>query len=193
MPPAPVDDLAEVVQSVLIKGDLSKLTPQERVNYYTAVCRSVGLNPLTQPFDYIWLSGKLVLYARKDCTDQLRNIHNISIELGEFSLKDNILSIRAKASMEGRKDEDVGAVTFHEKIMGDARANLIMKCATKAKRRVTLAICGLGFLDETEIETIPGARLEPQPNETPKSVPADAGSFPPDRKEAKDGSPSRTK
>ncbi len=27
-----------------------------------------------------------------------------------------------------------------------------MKCETKAKRRATLSICGLGFLDETEIE-----------------------------------------
>jgi hypothetical protein len=29
-----------------------------------------------------------------------------------------------------------------------------MKCVTKAKRRATLSLCGLGWLDETEIETI---------------------------------------
>jgi hypothetical protein len=29
-----------------------------------------------------------------------------------------------------------------------------MKAVTKAKRRVTLSICGLGWLDESEIETI---------------------------------------
>ena len=33
--------------------------------------------------------------------------------------------------------------------------NAKLKAITKAKRRVTLSICGLGFLDETEIETIP--------------------------------------
>jgi hypothetical protein len=32
-----------------------------------------------------------------------------------------------------------------------------MKAITKAKRRVTLSICGLGWLDETEIESIPSA------------------------------------
>jgi len=32
-----------------------------------------------------------------------------------------------------------------------------MKCETKAKRRATLSICGLGMLDESELETIPGA------------------------------------
>jgi hypothetical protein len=33
--------------------------------------------------------------------------------------------------------------------------NALMKAVTKAKRRVTLSICGLGMLDETEVETIP--------------------------------------
>ena len=30
-----------------------------------------------------------------------------------------------------------------------------MKAETKAKRRVTLSLCGLGILDETEIDTVP--------------------------------------
>jgi len=33
-----------------------------------------------------------------------------------------------------------------------------MKAVTKAKRRLTLSLCGLGWLDETEIETIPDAK-----------------------------------
>jgi hypothetical protein len=41
------------------------------------------------------------------------------------------------------------------------KANAIMKAVTKAKRRVTLSICGLGFLDETEVETIPEAKPVP--------------------------------
>jgi hypothetical protein len=41
-----------------------------------------------------------------------------------------------------------------------------MKAETKAKRRVTLSICGLGFLDETEVET-----LKKDPVEAPKSFP----------------------
>ena len=34
---------------------------------------------------------------------------------------------------------------------GEFAANAIMKAVTKAKRRVTLSISGLGFLDETEV------------------------------------------
>ena len=44
---------SEVMETVLVKGDLAALKPQERVSYYRAVCESLGLNPLTQPFAYI--------------------------------------------------------------------------------------------------------------------------------------------
>ncbi len=36
-----------------------------------------------------------------------------------------------------------------------------MKAETKSKRRVTLSLCGLGMLDESEVETIPGAVRAP--------------------------------
>jgi len=40
----------------------------------------------------------------------------------------------------------------------DDRAHAVMKAETKAKRRVTLSLIGLGWLDESEIESIPDAR-----------------------------------
>ena len=52
-------------------------------------------------------------------------------------------------------DEDWGSVPFPPSLKGDFRANMKMKAVTKAKRRATLSICGLGWLDETEIEDIP--------------------------------------
>ena len=44
-------------------------------------------------------------------------------------------------------------------LKGDALANALMKCETKAKRRVTLSIAGLGWLDEIELATIPGVQV----------------------------------
>jgi hypothetical protein len=38
-------------------------------------------------------------------------------------------------------------------------ANCYLKAITKAKRRVTLSLLGLGMLDETEVETIPDAEI----------------------------------
>jgi hypothetical protein len=42
------EELAAVVESVVIQGDLAKLQPAERVSYYRSVCESLGLNPLTK-------------------------------------------------------------------------------------------------------------------------------------------------
>ena len=37
-----------------------------RVTYYIKVCESLGLNPMTKPFDYTDAQrGKMVLYARR--------------------------------------------------------------------------------------------------------------------------------
>ena len=66
----PID--TSIVERVVMLGDLSKLTADERMEYYRQVCASMGLNPLTRPFDYIDLHGKLTLYAKRDAADQLR-------------------------------------------------------------------------------------------------------------------------
>lgn len=146
------------IESAVIVGDLSKLTPEQRVNHYLAVCKSTGLNPLTKPFDYINLSGKLVLYAKKDCTDQLRKSNKVSITKLERETINGVYVVTAYAEdNQGRTDSSIGAVNI-ENLKGDALANAMMKAETKAKRRVTLSICGLGWLDETEIETIPDAK-----------------------------------
>lgn len=146
------------IETAIINGDLSKLTPEQRVNHYLAVCKSTGLNPLTKPFDYINLSGKLVLYAKKDCTDQLRKNNHVSIVKLERETISGVYVVTAYAEdNQGRSDSSIGAVNI-ESLKGDTLANAMMKAETKAKRRVTLSICGLGWLDETEIETIHGAQ-----------------------------------
>ena len=55
------ENQAEITESVLLGGDLSKLTAAQRVSYYKSVCESLGVNYLTKPFDYIQLNGKLTL------------------------------------------------------------------------------------------------------------------------------------
>jgi hypothetical protein len=148
---------ADIIEAVIAKGDIAQLSPQERAKYYVRVCDSVGLNPMTRPFEYITLNGKLTLYARKDCTDQLRSIYGVSVcDLAETE-RDGVFIVTAKVeNARGRKDAAKGAVSISG-LKGEALANALMKAETKAKRRATLSICGLGFLDETEVETIPNA------------------------------------
>jgi hypothetical protein len=156
----------DVVEKVVLGGDLSELNAAQRAEYYSAVCRSLGLNPLTKPFEYLTLNGKLRLYALRDCADQLRRLHGISIYIANRERLSDIYVVTARArDRQGREDESTGAVPLGN-LRGDALANALMKAETKAKRRVTLSIAGLGWLDETEVETIPQSpRGAPQAEE----------------------------
>ena len=157
----------ETLEKVLIQGDLSKLSSQERLMYYNRVCTSLGLNPLTKPFDYITLNGKLTLYAKRDCTDQLRKLHDISIKItSREKMEDLYVVVAQGTNKDGRIDESTGAVSILN-LRGEALANALMKAETKAKRRVTLSLAGLGWLDETETETIPNAKVEALPETIP--------------------------
>jgi hypothetical protein len=148
---------AAAAELALVAGDLSKLSVEQRLAYYKAVCESVGLNPLTRPFDYLTLNNKLVLYAKRDATDQLRKLHGVSVSLTDRQTQEGVYIVTARATdRSGRSDESTGAVTIAG-LKGDAYANALMKAETKAKRRVTLSLCGLGMLDETEVETVPAA------------------------------------
>jgi len=163
----------DIMESVIAKGDLAKLTPDERIRYYNEVCRSMGLNPLTQPFSYITLNGKLTLYATRACADQLRKVNGVSLEIISREIADDILTVHVRAKLpDGRVDEDLGSVYFPASLKGEARANAELKGVTKAKRRATLSICGLGWLDETEIADIPAASKRPPPAAVNVMLPA---------------------
>lgn len=145
-------------ETAVMDGNLEALNPVERVELVRKVCESVGLNPLTGPFQYIRLSGKLTLYAKRDATDQLRSVHKVSITIVSRENLDGVYVVTARATMpDGRTDESTGAVSIGG-LKGEALANAYLKAETKAKRRVTLSICGLGFLDETEVQSIPDAQ-----------------------------------
>jgi hypothetical protein len=148
----------ELMERLIVKGDTSRLNPLEKSQFYTAVCESLGLNPLTKPFEFIMLGGKEVLYARKDATDQLRKKHGVSVLDMTEAAHEGLTIVTVKVQdKSGRTDMAKGAVSLVG-LRGEALANAIMKAETKAKRRATLSICGLGFLDETDVETIPNAR-----------------------------------
>lgn len=168
----------DIMEAVIAKGDLGKLTPEERVRYYNEVCRSIGLNPLVQPFSYIVLNGKLTLYATRSCADQLRKINSVSLEIVSRDVTDGVLTVHVRAKMpcgvSVRVDEDLGSVAFPDTLKGEARANAELKAVTKAKRRATLSICGLGWLDETEIQDIPESAKRPAPPATNVMLPHDA-------------------
>lgn len=151
-------DNANNLETLIIQGDLKQLSSEERLVYYNRLCESLQLNPLTRPFEYLTLNGKLILYAKKDCTEQLRRIHNVSIQIVSRERLEDVYVVTTRATLpSGRADESIGAVSLSN-LKGDALCNAFMKAETKAKRRATLSICGLGLLDEIEAAAIPTAR-----------------------------------
>lgn len=146
----------QTLEKLVAQGDLKGLTAPQRVSYYQARCVACGLDPASQPFEYITFQGKLILYAKKTATDQLTRLHRISLSKvgSEFDLDSGIFEVTYRATFpDGRVGEDVGTM-FIGTLKGEALAIARMKTVTKAKRRTILAACGLGMLDETEVEDV---------------------------------------
>lgn len=154
----------EILSSLILKGDISGLNSTQRVQYVTNLCQRIGLDPLTQPFKILKLQGKEVLYADKGCAQQLCKVYQISTEVTKREKIEDIYIVTVRATgKDGRFTDEDGAVTIGAS-KGDILCNAMMKAVTKAKRRAVLAYCGLGMLDETEIETIPKAVTIELPN-----------------------------
>lgn len=188
--------LPESIEKALINGDLSSLKVEERIAFYKHVCHSMGLNAATNPFAYIVLQNKMTLYAKKECTDQLRSLRRISINIVSREKMGDLYIVTSRASdPTGRHDESTGVVHIMG-LKGDALSNALMKAETKSKRRVTLSFTGLSMLDESEIESIRGAqrvevdyvaplRIEPAFSMEPKSPPSPMDQLTFDRHNAK--------
>jgi hypothetical protein len=161
----PISISPDIIEKLVIKGDLSGLNQAEKVSYYNMICNRVGVDPAMQPFKLLNLQGKQVLYLDRSGAQQLNKIHQVShaITAREIVEAAGVYVVTARASLpDGRYTDSLGAVNISG-LKGDAYGNAMMKAETKAKRRATLDLLGLGMMDETETETIPGAAPEPLP------------------------------
>lgn len=145
------------IDNFLIRADINSMNEEQISNYIRKLCELVAINPITRPFDIMLQGGKKVIYANKGCAEQLRNIWGISIRIVKREVIDGVYTVTVAAQMGDRVDESTGCVWI-EGLKGEARANAMMKAETKGKRRVTLSICGLNMPDDSEVDSIPGAK-----------------------------------
>ena len=153
VPAAPLD--AALLERLVIGGDLGALTPAQRLAYYRHRCEAIGLDAGARPFQYLALQGKLTLYADKGCAQQLASQRGLSfVVTARERLDGDVYEVRGRVTGgDGRMTEDVGAV-YVGRLTGEVLANALMKAHTKAFRRTVLAHCGLGMLDESEVDSI---------------------------------------
>lgn len=162
------NDELNLVAQVIINGDLSKLSAKQRVDYYNGYCQRLGLDAFTKPFDLLKLNGREILYCTRSGAQQLNKLHNVShmITSRETNAEAGVYLVTSRACLpDGRCTESIGAVNITG-LKGEAYANAVMKAETKAKRRATLDLLGLGVLDETEVESIanmPKSEMQPIP------------------------------
>ena len=149
------------IAKLVLNGDMKGLSDAQKVDYYSYRCQQAGLDPAAKPFDLLTLNGKMILYANASATQQLTSIHKLSHSITSRELTDGIYCVFCRViGSDNRSTENMGAVPI-EGLKGEAKANAMLKATTKAIRRTVLAHMGLGMMDETEVLTIPGAKVEP--------------------------------
>ncbi len=144
------EHIPDSIEQVILSHDLDQLNDAQKVQHYKKMCEFAGVHPLTRPFEYIRLNGKLTLYVTRQGTDQLRKVHGVSIlDMQHEELNGCLIVSVTGKDKTGRTDVAMGAIDIGM-LKGESRANAIMKCETKAKRRLTLSLCGCGVFDEGE-------------------------------------------
>lgn len=167
-------DSVSALELAVMGGDLSKLTGEQRIEYLRHICRTTGLNPATSPFQYITFrrGGALTLYLTRGGAMQLAALHKVSLRALDEREVEGVYIVKVEASTpDGRvvygeganslfetKFDKAGKPDGEQRLGGAALANKIMATHTKARRRATMDICGLGYLDESETDTLPDAQ-----------------------------------
>jgi hypothetical protein len=144
---------------VLGSGNLAALSNTERVGHYLRLCRSLGLNPLSRPFDWIEFDGKLALYPNQSCAAQLRRQHQIRIEVTRREPVGEMFVVEVKGTTpDGREDFASKYVPLLDvrgnRLAGQHYANALMKAETGAKRRLTFSMVGLAVPPDPEEATV---------------------------------------
>ncbi len=145
----------------LLNGDLSDLTPEERTAYYLERCRSIGLDPMSQPFLFMQTRAregeqpKTILYTTRSATDQIAKRDALSGSIVSRDVGGGIAIVVVRITDGTRTVENIGAASFkYDNQAGDA----LKRATTQAYRRGIIQYAGVGAVSEEDIEDIAGAQ-----------------------------------
>lgn len=154
--------------SLVIKHDLSKLSPEELTQYLRDVSTFIGLDPDLNAFDTLWMQNEngpgqsLVVYARRGTAEILRNLLGIEISslIQTITPQGSIVFTATGKNARGRQEIAIGS-KYIASLTGKALDDAIMTASTRALRRVTMQFTSLGILDESEVGAVQGSTVNP--------------------------------
>lgn len=126
---AMLDDAAIAMQRVSAAGrDTKALTHEERVATLAALSKALGLNPLTNPVQFLSLSGREVLYVTKQATDQIAarlRLNRETVagpEVRDFGGTKLVFCQVKVTAPDGRSEVSTATLPFTDPV------NVLMKC-----------------------------------------------------------------
>ena len=149
--------MADIV-AILARGNISSLSEEEKTQYYLELCYALKLDPRFRPVDFIEGKGNsLTPYLNKGATDALAragSIQRITVvqpKVIELDSVKCVMCVARATDPSGRYEERIATALLRN------HENILMRVETKAYRRATLAVLGIGMLDESELDGIRGA------------------------------------
>lgn len=160
----PVLEKALKVMSVN-NGNVKTLETKELQMVIQHLCEISGLNWETSPF--LIMENKKAntekLYAGREACAQLAVVNKLTVIITERTITSDLAIFGARVSSPDGRSTDGTGCTSLEGQTGEYRSNKVMHAETKAKRRTILDHCGLGMLDESEVQTIDGVTTKEPP------------------------------
>ncbi len=76
--------MEKTIDEIVMSGNLDELTSTQKLIHYNNVCDAMDIDPRPHPLEYMHVDDpnggrRLILYALKNCTDQLRSKRKIKI------------------------------------------------------------------------------------------------------------------
>ena len=159
---APATDLSQLLLEA--NGNLLKLTPIQRFEYYRSFCAAGGLDWQFRPFDYLQdeirdekgkvIETRLTLYPNIQAAEQLARLHQISVRVQSRQFVQNLVYevVSVASTPDGRSCDASGVVSICDAqdnpYRGKALASAMKSAETSAFRRAVLRLAGFtGWID----------------------------------------------
>lgn len=148
-----VNSLPRAAVKAQLYNDWTGVNDDDRLKYVLAICKSLNIPTPLNPFRFIKVHNKTVLYAPNEAAQLIAERNRISTPITNKYLdkEQNIYVVEVRASnVTGRHTDNLGAI-YVGGMSGPDRANSIMKCVTKAQRRTIFAMTGLSIVDDDQL------------------------------------------